>query len=95
MFKRHKTSTIFLVIYYLWWCFLVNFFISGSSAYPNSCGAANGGLIIYTLFIVIIYTLILLIFIIRFSKQARKDYLLFLGLTLAPILILWTYMQIG
>ncbi len=89
IFKRHKISTFFLIIYILWMLFVINWFKSGSSGYPNSCGAANGALIMIAFLITAIYSLILIIKIIIAKGQKRSDYLKIFGLVyVLPIVLI-------
>ena len=80
LFKKHKTSTVFLLLYIVWWIFVWRWFSSDSSAYPNSCGAANGGLLMLTILISVIYFIILLIKTAISKEEKRWDYLFFLGI---------------
>lgn len=90
LFNRHKISTFFLILYIFWIIFAINWFKSGSSNYPNSCGAANGGLIMITFFIIAIYSLILIIKIIIAKEQKRSDFLKIFGLIyVLPILLIF------
>jgi hypothetical protein len=86
IFARHKKSTISLMVYALWWIHLFYWFTSGASANPNSCGAANGGLIMLTLLMVVLGTLILLVFALTSKGERRVDYLIFLVLVLIPVI---------
>lgn len=86
LFKRHLTSTIFLIIYALWWTLLINWFTTGASVYPNSCGAANGALVLFTLLIVAVYCITLIMMTIFTKGKKRVDYLLFFVLVSLPLL---------
>lgn len=94
LFNRHKISTFFLIIYIFWIIFVVNWFKSGSFNYPNSCGAANGALIMMTFLILAIYSLILVIKIIIAKEQKRSDFLKIFGLVyvLTFVLILVSFL---
>jgi hypothetical protein len=94
LFTRHIKSTILLIAYGLWWTYVFYWFTSGASAYPNSCGAANGGLVILTLLIVAIYTLTGSILTITSKGQRRKDFLIFVGLILSPIVYVAGYLML-
>lgn len=86
LFSRHKTSKIFLIIYAIWWLFLMTYFsTNGNTEYPSSCGLAYGTIVMFTLFITFIYTLLLVIQIIKSKEQKRLDYLVFLNITLSPV----------
>ena len=63
---------------------LIYWFTSGSLNYPNSCGAANGALIMLTFLVVAIYVLILIIKLGLSQGQNRSDYLKIIGLVLVP-----------
>ena len=89
IFVRHKLSTVLLVIYTLWWVFVLTWFNSDKAAYPHSCGAANGGLIVLSLFISLLYSLGLLFLIILNKGQKRNDYLKFLGFVLLPAILIF------
>jgi hypothetical protein len=90
LFKRHKTSTFFISVYYIWIAFVIKFFSSGSADYPNSCGAANGGMIMLTGFIITAYSIVLGIKMIL-SKEASGEYGMLLGLIFIPLLIIILY----
>jgi hypothetical protein len=94
LFNRHKISTFFLLIYIFWIIFVINWFKSGSSSYPHSCGAANGGLIMLTFLIIAIYSLILIVKIIIAKEQKRSDFFKIFGLiyVLPIILILGSFL---
>ena len=86
LFKRHTASTVFLAFYFAWWTLLIYLFVSGSLDYPDSCGAANGALLMLTFLVAAIYALILIIKIGLTQGQKRSDYLKFLGLVLLPVI---------
>ena len=89
LFKRHVLFTIFLFLYLFWILFVILWFKTGTSNYPNSCGAANGGLIILTLLVILIYTIVIILKIIFSKTENRIDYLKILGLTIIlPILFI-------
>ncbi len=95
LFKRHIKSTIALIIYAIWWSFFFNWFDSGKSDYPASCGAANGALVMLSLLIGGTVSLIFSILILSNSGQKRIDYLIFLGLALSPIVFIIGHMYYG
>jgi hypothetical protein len=82
---RHEISSIFILLYYVLWLCVLQFFHSGAAAYPNSCGAANGALILLFLFVTLVYTLILLIKILLTEEEKRRDYLKLLLILWLPI----------
>ena len=94
LFNRHKISTFFLIIYIFWIIYVINWFKSGSSNYPNSCGAANGALIMLTFLIIAVYSLILIIKVIIAKEQNRSDFLKIFGLIyfLPIVLILVSFL---
>lgn len=83
-----------MVVYAFWWIHFFYWFNYGKSVYPNSCGAANGALVVLTLLIVAIYSVTLIVLALTNTGQKRTDYLIFLALVLAPILYLIGYMSI-
>jgi len=85
LFRRHIIATIFIVFYFCWWYFVINFFRSGASQYPHSCGAANAGLIFLTGILMIIYIIALLIRILMVKDKG--DYLKFMALVFLPVLV--------
>jgi len=87
LFKRHTTSTFFIIVYYAWIGFVINFFTSGAANYPHSCGAANGGMIMLTVFMIAVYSITLVIKMIS-SKEASGDYGKLLGVVFLPLLII-------
>ena len=90
--KKHKRSIIFMLLYAAWWIFFVDWFASGKSKPPGSCGAANGGLVVYTLFFVAIFSLFLIIEIFKCKKENRLYYLMLLGLVWIPPLGIVLYL---
>jgi hypothetical protein len=82
-------------LYAVWWLYIVYWFASGSSIYPHSCGAANGALIIYSLFLTAIFSLLLIIQLIKSTKEHRLYYLALLGLVLIPPLLIFIYLYFG
>ena len=82
---KNLTSTFLMLPYFAWWGFIYNFFTSGASSYPNSCGAANGGAIMLTIFLFVSYVTVLLIRA-ALVKHKRADYYVFLGLVCLPML---------
>jgi len=95
LFARHIKSTIFLGIYALWWTIFFYWFTSGAAEYPNSCGAANGALVMLTLLIAGVCSLTLLILGLTNKGQKRIDYLIFLGLVLSPLFYIIAYIFIA
>ena len=89
IFARHIKSMVAMAIYGLWWAFLLNWFTSGLANAPRSCGAANGALVMLTLLLMAVFGAVLAIFSVMSNGQERKDYLVFLGLLLAPLLYLF------
>ena len=85
LFSRHTKSAILLIPYIILWIYVFYWFISGSAAYPHTCGAANGGLVMLALFITTLYFVVLLTLVIANKGQKQKDYLIFLGIVLLPI----------
>lgn len=69
-FNKHLLSTILMCFYFLWWLMVCSFFESGSSQRPTSCGAANGALVILSLFLSGIYFVGL---VIRRNKLKKED----------------------
>ena len=53
--------------------------------YSNSCGVANGFLVMLTLLIVLVYSVILLMLILMHKGQNRIDFLIFFALILLPL----------
>jgi hypothetical protein len=84
LFTRHIKSTLLLLGYAGWWIYITYWFVSGAAAYPNSCGAANGALIIITLLISFLYIVPVLIICIVKKGQTQKDFKIFAGIILAP-----------
>ncbi len=95
IFKRHITSTVFLFLYALWWVHFFYWFAYDAAKYPNSCGAANGGLIVLSLLVVAGYSLTTFILTLASKGQKRVDYLIFFVLVLLPILYVIGYLLIN
>jgi hypothetical protein len=69
--RKHKRSKIFMLMYAAWWFYFIYWFASGKYKQLGSCGAANGALIVYSLFFVAIFSLLLLIEIFKCKKEDR------------------------
>lgn len=95
LFARHIKSSVFLVIYALFWAYLYYWFSTPTSIYPNSCGAANGGLIILVLLLSTIGSLVMIVLAIMEKGQNRIDYSVFLGLILSPVLLTMAAFYLG
>ena len=78
-----------LVSYYSWLAYVFNWFTSGKATYPNSYGAANGGLIILTAIVVIAYSVGLLFKM--GSGENGQDYSVFLCLVILPVIIFFLF----
>ena len=92
MFLRHKLVTFFILIYFFFFKFIINWFSIGLSLKPNSCGAANGMLVIIAFIFFLTYLIIVTIKIGSNNFQNKLDYKKFLLLIfLIPIgFIIWT-----
>lgn len=91
MFLRHKLATFFILIYFFFFKFIINWFSTGLSLKPNSCGAANGMLVIIAFIFFLLYLIIVIIKIGSNDFQNKSDYKKFLLLIfLIPIgFIIW------
>ena len=91
-FKRNIFTTILIIPYFYWWYYLITWFTSGRAKYPNSCGAANGALIVFHLLIISIYVIIMLINVILRKGQGRLDYVKFSLIVILPNILLYLYL---
>ena len=94
IFKRHILATMLLGIYVCVWAFSINWFTSDNSKYPNSCGAANGGLLVIDLIVTVVYGLIFFVNIFFQKGDNKLDYLKFLLMIMAVPTILWFYFTV-
>ena len=94
LFADHIKSTIFLIIYFTWWALFFFWFNSGASDSLESCGAGNGALVMITLIIGSVFALTFSILTITNNGQRRIDYLLFLGMTLFPVILIIFFLNI-
>lgn len=94
LFKRHIFSTVVFISYLIWLIFVVKWFNSVDTNNPNSCGAANGALIVATGLLVVIISILILSQIILTRGQQRIDYLKYLGLLYIPIILIIAYIYI-
>jgi hypothetical protein len=84
--RRYLLPSVLLIGYALYLNFVFNWFNSGEAAYLNSCGSANGALMMGTVFFSVFCSLALLI-ISLFSKGIQKlIFLLFMALSSVPFL---------
>jgi len=83
-----------MLLYYSWWIHFIYWFTSGAAEYPNSCGAANAGMIMITLVIIFIYSIVLLYLILKNEQQKQKDYIKFIISVYVPIVLLILYFLI-
>jgi hypothetical protein len=88
LFKRNTITTILILPYLYWWYYLIDWF-AGHAKYPQSCGAANGALIILHLLIISVYALIMLINVILRKEESRSDYVKFLLIVIIPAILLY------
>jgi hypothetical protein len=88
-FKRNILTTIFILPYFYWWYYLIDWFTSGHAKYPNSCGAANVGLIVLHLLVISIYSIVMLINVILRKGESRLDYVKLLLIIIIPIILLY------
>ena len=82
--EEHKRSIRLMLFYFTWWTYAICWFSSDKSKYPNACGAANGAIIMFTTFIIAIFSLFLLIEIINCKKDNRLYYLMLFGIVWLP-----------
>lgn len=92
IFKKHIISTIFLGLYFVWWTFVIYWFDAGSAVSPQSCGAANGTIVMLTFLFIALYILMLIIKIAITNRHERWDYLKFLGLVFIPAIIMTLFL---
>jgi hypothetical protein len=82
LLKRHRLSTIFLILYSILWLIVIYWFWSGNANYPHSDGAGNGTLVMLLLLVIAVYTITL---IIKLTISREADYLKILGIVYLPI----------
>ncbi|MEY4541307.1 MAG: hypothetical protein RLZZ306_3064 [Bacteroidota bacterium] len=89
LFKRNVFTTILILPYFYWWYYLIDWFALGHAKYPNSCGAANVGLIVLYILVISIYSIIMLINVIVRKGESRLDYVKFLLVIIIPVILLY------
>jgi hypothetical protein len=89
LFKRNIFTTILILPYFYWWYYLIDWFALGHAKYPNSCGAANVGLIVLHILVMSIYSIVLLINVILGRGESRLDYVKFLLIIIIPVFLLY------
>ena len=94
IFKRHIIASTFIVLYFICWGYSIHWFTSGSASYPNSCGVANGGLLVIDLIVTTAYGLIFFVNIFFQKGDNKLDYLKFLLIIMAVPTILWLYFTV-
>jgi hypothetical protein len=92
LFKRNIVTSILLLPYFYGWYFSIDWFALGHAKSPNSCGAANGFLLVFQLLIVTVYALMMLINVILREGKSRLDYVKFLLIVIAPAFLLYLYL---
>ena len=95
IFKRHIITSIFIVLYCGCWGYTIHWFTSGNANYPNSCGAANAGMLIIILVIAAFYCFIFFVNIFFQKGDNKLDYLKFLLITMAVPTIIWLYLTVA
>jgi hypothetical protein len=93
-FTDYIGSTIFIVIYFAWWIFVLYWFTFVNGKFQNSGGMENGAIIMYSFFIAAFYSLIFSFLALINFKRKRKNFLIFLGIVLFPILLIFLYLFI-
>ena len=93
-FRRHIIASIFIVLYFICWGYTIHWFTSGNANYPNSCGAANAGMLIIILVITAFYSFIFFVNIFFQKGDNKLDYLKFLLIIMAVPTILWLYFTV-
>lgn len=84
-FRHHPISAFFLGLYYAAWAFNYWFFLSGNASYPDSCGAANGALIMMLILLSITYVIVVIIRLI-FARD-KRFFKFVLALVFAPLVL--------
>ena len=95
IFRRHIITSIFIVLYCGCWGYTIHWFTWGNASYPNSCGAANGGLLVIDLIVTVVYGLIFFINILFQKGDNKLDYLKFLLIIIAVPAILCLYFTVA
>jgi hypothetical protein len=93
--RRHIFTTIFLGIYFICWSYTIYWFTSGKANYPNSCGAANAGVLVIILTMTVIYSIIFFVNVLLQKGDNKLDYLKFLLVVIAVPTIIWFYLSIA
>jgi len=88
--KDHKKSTLFLVLYFLWWIYFAYSFFIKNDASPLYL-QNNADLLIISFSIMFVYWLILLFMVLVSKAKEQADFLLFFGLVSAPMVITLFY----
>ena len=94
IFRRHIIASIFIVLYCGCWGYTIHWFTSGNASYPNSCGAANAGMLVIILVITAFYIFIFFVNILFQKGDDKLDYLKFLLIIMATPTILWFYFTV-
>jgi hypothetical protein len=89
IFKRNIFTTILMFPYFYGWYFVIDWFTSVHAKYPQSCGAANAGMLVLLLLIITIYSLTMLVNIIVRKGQGRSDSIKFLLIVIIPVILLY------
>ncbi|MCU4174864.1 hypothetical protein [Carboxylicivirga sp. N1Y90] len=89
--KRHVFSTLALIAYCGLWGYFIHWFTSGKASYPHSCGAANAGMLVITLFISLLTIVVFGVLSMIHKGQNRKDYVTFLLVFMSPIVLLFLF----
>ncbi len=89
--QRRRLTTISLLMYFILWAFCLDFFHKLKNKAIQSCGAANGALLILVMAVFFIYLVTTLVLFIVNKGQNRQDFFIALLLILLPVLIAILY----
>ncbi|MCC2546256.1 hypothetical protein LJY25_07350 [Hymenobacter sp. BT175] len=92
MFQRHLFATVCIGLYLMLWGYLIYWFSSGASSYPNSCGAANGGLIMLIFLCSILYLIVLTLKVLLSKGQNKEDYVKLFCVNFSPVAVVGLYL---
>jgi hypothetical protein len=93
--RRHIFATLFLGIYFICWGYTIHWFTSENANYPNSCGAANVGMIVIILAITASYSIIFFVNVLLQKGDNKLDYLKFLLAIISVPVAIWLYLTIA
>jgi len=89
--KKHPYSLLFLGIYFLWWVFVSYYSFCLPRRIPPACDYSPMAIVVISFLWGSSYALAFLLKSISAKEPAKTDYLVFLGISIFPLLLGFVY----